>query len=79
MDIKRLVPVILICMCSVASAGESAEIQQRVEELNVQSMKLLGVSINAVRYLVDASPNHYLLLSALEQSGEINYVRELSH
>lgn len=77
MVMKRVIPVILALMCSVVSAEEASEIKRKVGELNLQSMKLLGVSINAVRYLVDASPSDYLLLSSLETSGEINYVREL--
>ena len=60
-----------------AAADNAKDIETKVGELNTQSMKLLGVSLNAVRYLVGASASDYLLLSYLERSGEINYIREL--
>ena len=60
-----------------AVAADRTEIEQKVAELNRQSIKLLGVSLNALDYLVSASPNSYLLLSHLERSGDINYIREL--
>lgn len=60
-----------------AHAADPKEIESKVAELNSQSIKLLGVSLNAVRYLVGASPSSYLLYSYLESSGEIAYVREL--
>lgn len=60
-----------------AWAAESTEIERKVAELNTQSVELLGVSLNAVRYLVGADANSYLHLGHLEQSGEINFVREL--
>jgi len=59
------------------SAADTQDIEGKVAELNAQSIRLLGVSLNAVRYLVGASSDSYLLLSYLERSGEIGYVREL--
>lgn len=60
-----------------ARPADRTEIEQKVAELDRQSLKLLGVSLNALRYLVGASPNSYLQLPHLERSGEINYIREL--
>lgn len=60
-----------------AAADNAKDIERKVGKLNAQSIKLLGVSLNAVRYLVGASSDSYLLLSYLEDSGEINYIREL--
>jgi hypothetical protein len=68
----------LIASVSVsAGAADPKEIEKKVAQLNGHSMKLLGVSLNALRYLVGAEPNSYLHLGHLEQSGEINFVREL--
>jgi hypothetical protein len=60
-----------------ASAADEAEIRAKVEQLNQESMKVLGVSLNALRYLVDASPNSYRPLWYLERSGDIKYIHEL--
>jgi hypothetical protein len=57
--------------------ADPKEIEQKVSQLNAQSVQLLGVSLNALRYLVSAEPNSYLLLWHLERTGEINYIREL--
>lgn len=68
---------IIFAFPSIAAADSATNIERKVGELNKQSIKLLGVSLNAVRYLVGASSDSYLLLSYLERSGEINYIREL--
>ena len=68
----------IIFIFPLAAAADSAkDIERKVGKLNAQSIKLLGVSLNAVRYLVGASSDSYLLLSYLEDSGEINFIREL--
>lgn len=69
---------VIIFIMPLGVAAESAkDIERKVMKLNAQSIKLLGVSLSAVRYLVSASSDSYLLLSYLEDSGEINYIREL--
>ena len=67
---------IFVLACAANSADKN-EIEKKVAALNEQSIKSLGVSLNALRYLVEANPNNYLLLSHLEQSGEIAFIREL--
>jgi hypothetical protein len=62
---------------TLASATDPKEIERKVAQLNGQSVKLLGVSLNALRYLVDADGSSFLLLSHLERSGEIRFIREL--
>lgn len=69
--------VVFSLSCFNVSAAETQDIEGKVSELNAQSIRLLGVSLNAVRYLVGASSNSYLLYSHLESSGELAYVREL--
>jgi len=58
-------------------AADTKVIESKVAELNKQSIKILGVSLNALRYLVGASSDSYLLFSSLEQSGDVRYIREL--
>jgi hypothetical protein len=74
---RTLLVVVLMAFSANALAADPKEIEQKVSELNAQSVKLLGVSLNALRYLVSAEPNSYLLLWHLERTGEINYIREL--
>ena len=71
------IAVLMAVLSTSALAADPKEIEQKVSELNAQSFKLLGVSLNALRYLVSAEPDGYLLLWHLERTGEINYIREL--
>jgi hypothetical protein len=71
------IAVLVAAVSASALAADPKEIEQNVSELNAQSVKLLGVSLNALRYLVGAEPDAYLLLWHLERTGEINYIREL--
>jgi hypothetical protein len=66
-----------MCLTSTTFAADPQEIERKVNELNSNSMKLLGVSLNALHYLARAKPGDLLLLSHLERSGEINAIREL--
>ena len=52
-----IVSVLLACVAIPASAVDSAEIQRKVGELNAHTQQLFGVSLNALRYLIDA-PHH---------------------
>lgn len=77
MRMRTMLVAVLMAFSANALAADPKEIEQKVSELNAQSVKLLGVSLNALRYLVSAEPNSYLLLWHLERTGEINYIREL--
>jgi hypothetical protein len=67
--------VLISPLCVIAA--DRAEIEQKVAELNGNSMRLFGVSLNALRYLIDASPEHYFPMWNLERTGDIIYIREL--
>lgn len=79
----KLHPLLFAALIAGLSSGVSAadpqEIQRRVVQLNAQSVKLLGVSLNALRYLAGADANSYHHLGHLEQSGDIKFIRELEH
>ena len=78
MIMRALLLVIAIaCASTSVRATDPKDIERKVSELNAQSVKLLGVSLNALRYLVAAEPNSYLLFWHLERSGEVQYIREL--
>lgn len=72
-----LLAVLVTGFSSGACAADPKEIQQRVVQLNAQSVKLLGVSLNALRFMVGADANSYHHLGHLEKSGDIKFIREL--
>jgi hypothetical protein len=72
-----LLGLLITIVSTAAGAADPKEIERKVAQLNGESVKLLGVSLNALRYLVDADGNSYLLLSHLERSGDIMFIREL--
>jgi hypothetical protein len=77
----KIQPLVCAALISVLSpsvpAGDPKEVERKVVQLNAQSVKLLGVSLNALRYLASADGNSYLHLGHLEQSGEMKFIREL--
>lgn len=78
MKIQRLICAAGIALLSASlSAADPKEIERKVSELNAQSVKLFGVSLNALRYLSSADADSYLHLGYLETSGEIKFIREL--
>lgn len=77
MVLRTALVALLIGVVPLASASDPKEIERKVAQLNGESVKLLGVSLNALRYLVDADGGSYLLLSHLERSGELTFIREL--
>lgn len=68
-----------ICMLFAFSNvyAESNNIQDKVNELNSASMQSFGISFKALAYLVDVSPDSYIPLIYLEESGRIDYINEL--
>lgn len=81
MILRTLLVIVFLAISNPITviAIDSAEINRKVEDLNVQSLKSFGVSLNALLYLVESSPNSYLLLWHLEETGSINYIRELEN
>jgi hypothetical protein len=74
---KRIIQYfLLILLCSNAYAGDPV-IEAKIEKLNAAAIELLGISLNALSYLVEASPYAYMPLSYLEKSGKIDYIKEL--
>ena len=67
----------MIVIATGVSAADPKEIQRKVAQLNAHSAKLFGVSLSALRYLVDADANSYLHLGHLQQSGDIRFIKEL--
>lgn len=76
MTIKWIFFAILSLSTSMAFAGDPV-IEEKIEALNNSSISSLGISLKALTYLVSASGYSYIPLWHLEETGDINFVREL--
>ena len=72
---------ILVFLFSTIFAGSSLadelSIQEKINQLNQATIASIGVSLNALSYLIDASEYSYMPLRYLQKSGDIEYVKEL--
>ena len=73
---RVLLPFLLVLFCGSAHSSDPI-IEEKIEKLNLATIESLGISLNALSYLVEASPYSYMPLSYLEQSGKIDYINEL--
>ena len=76
MKLRTVVTALALGFSAIASATDPKDIERKVNELNGNSVKLLGVSLNALHYLARAKPDDLLLFLSRE-SGEIAAIREL--
>ena len=78
MKIKTILLISFLLVLSNSSiSGKFTNLENKIEQLNQQSIKLIGISLNALKYLIDANPSSYLLFSYLEKSGQLKYLKEL--
>lgn len=78
MSIRAVVlSALLLAVPFVARAVDPVEVERKVAELDAHSKKLFGVSLNSLRYLIDANPNHFFPMWHLEKTGDIVHIREL--
>lgn len=77
LKLTRAMVFSLVIMAPASAVAENAEIEAKINELNEQSVKKLGVSLTAIAYLMNASPDSYIPMWHLEKSGDIAFVREL--
>lgn len=73
----RIVVIFLSTLLAVSALADEVSIESKIRDLNQASIKSLGVSLNALTYLVNASPNSYMPLWHLEKSGDMQFIREL--
>lgn len=68
--------VFTILAFSSAFAGEPT-IEDKIDKLNAASIESFGVSLPALSYLAQVSPDGYMPLRYLEDSGKIDLINEL--
>lgn len=73
--------IILITLASISFSGllyaQEPALKDKIQKLNEATIKSIGVSLNALAYLIDASPYSYIPLWHLEESGDIEHIHEL--
>ncbi len=69
--------VILISVFSTTVLAKDSDIENKINHLNKISTNTLGVSLNALNYLVDASKGTYVPLWLFEKTGKIKFIYEL--
>lgn len=79
MKLMLLLAILMIAPVSLSAANDEMDIEKKVEEINQKSIKSLGISLNALLYLLDSSSSSYYLLSNLKRTGKYEYIKELEN
>ena len=74
---NRIAAIMLSLLLSATVMASDGSLEEKIQSLNEASIKSVGISLNALSYLVSASADSYMPLWHLEQSGDINYIKEL--
>lgn len=74
---RKIAAFLLTTMISFSAMAEDASIEAKISKLNSSSVTELGISLNALAYLMNASPYSFMPMWHLEKSGDIQYIREL--
>ena len=61
----------------IYAIDDVADAKQKVRQLNKISFEKLGISLNALSYLLKASKTGYILMSSVKCNGDINFINEL--
>lgn len=69
--------IILASIFSSTVLAKGSNIEYKVKHLNKISIDTLGVSLNALNYLLDASKSTYVPLPIFEKTGKIKFIHEL--
>ncbi len=73
----RIVVFLASTIFTSFSFASELPVQEKINQLNQTTIESIGISLNALSYLVGATPNSYIPLWHLKESGDIDYVQEL--
>lgn len=76
---RRFIAILIIACIQSMAFADTPSLVDKIEKLNRESINTLGISLNALAYLMNASADSYMPLSYLEESGEIDYIKELAN
>lgn len=74
---KRFIFCLFTLLTFNSAFASEPTIEAKIDELNSASIDSFGVSLHALSYLVQISPDSYIPLSYLEKSGKIDLINEL--
>ena len=76
---NRYLVIIFVAVFSngIYAIDDITDAKQKVRELNKVSFEKLGISLNALSYLLKASKSGYILMSSVKCNGDINFINEL--
>lgn len=74
---KRIASSLLALLLTAPVMAADRALEDKINALNEASLESVGISLNALAYLVNASPDTYMPLWHLEQTGDIEYLKEL--
>ncbi len=73
----KLLPLLILCLISTSGYSAETTIEDKINTLNEAIENSLGISLPALSYLMQASSNSYIPLWHLNESGNMDLVREL--
>lgn len=77
MNMKLLSLLLMLCLFSTSGYSAEATVEDKINTLNEATVNSLGISLPALSYLMKASPSSYIPLWHLNESGDMDYIREL--
>ena len=75
---KYIIAIVLIMSFSPLSANDLS-LEEKIQQLNQQTIKSLGISLNALTYLVEADSTSYMPLWHVKELGKFQFIKELEN
>ena len=73
----KFVSVLALLLSSTAYSADDRNIEESIKRLDDLSQSELGLSLHAVSYLITLDPYSFIPKNYLEESGEMEVIREL--
>jgi hypothetical protein len=74
---RVILGLLALFSATTVMADTDAELRSKVQQLNKHSTELLGISIHAVKYLLEIEEPSFVPLSYLKEQGQFKYLKEL--
>lgn len=74
---KQIIISLLCLMFTAQISASNNNLEEKINSLNEASMESIGISLNALAYLANASSDSYMPLWYLEKNGDMAYIQEL--
>ncbi len=74
---RQMLIFLTIIIFSIPIYSSEKNIEDKINALNKNTFKSLGISLTALSYLMTVSPTQYMPLWYLKESGNIEHIKEL--